>query len=106
MHLTYAGNLENLNDLKYNPSYEFVQGDICDKELVQQLVKNVDTILNFAAESHVDRSITGPEIFIDTAVFILQLLKGKKVPVYGDGLNIRDWLYVYDHCAAHRCCFA
>ncbi|MDR1418249.1 MAG: dTDP-glucose 4,6-dehydratase [Endomicrobium sp.] len=189
--LTYAGNLENLNDVKDNPNHEFVHGNICDKDLVQQLVKNVDAIVNFAAESHVDRSIAGPEIFIDTNVkgtlnllqmakdfgvdrylqvstdevygtlgsqgyfyettplapnspysaskasadmlarsyfetyklpvlitrcsnnygpyqypeklipfFVLQLLKGKKVPVYGDGLNIRDWLYVYDHCAA------
>jgi dTDP-glucose 4,6-dehydratase len=189
--LTYAGNLENLKDIENNPNYGFVQGNICDKELVQQLAKNVDVIVNFAAESHVDRSITGPEVFIDTNVkgtlnllqaakdigvdrylqvstdevygtlgsqgyfyettplapnspysaskasadmlvhayfetyklpvlitrcsnnygphqypeklipfFILQLLKGKKVPVYGDGLNIRDWLYVYDHCAA------
>ncbi|MDR2066674.1 MAG: dTDP-glucose 4,6-dehydratase, partial [Endomicrobium sp.] len=189
--LTYAGNISNLNDVKDNPNYKFVQGDICDKELVHQLVKDVNGIVNFAAESHVDRSITGPEIFIDTNVkgtlnllqtakdagidrylqvstdevygslgpqgyfyettpvapnspysaskasadmlvqayfetyklptlitrcsnnygpyqypeklipfFVLQLLKGKKVPVYGDGLNVRDWLYVYDHCAA------
>jgi dTDP-glucose 4,6-dehydratase len=189
--LTYAGNIENLKDIENNPNYEFVHGNICDKELVQQLIKRVDVVVNFAAESHVDRSITGPEIFIDTNVkgtlnllqaakevridrylqvstdevygtlgpqgyfyettplapnspysaskasadmlvrayfetyklpglitrcsnnygpyqypeklipfFVLQLLKGKKVPVYGDGLNIRDWLYVYDHCSA------
>jgi dTDP-glucose 4,6-dehydratase len=189
--LTYAGNISNLNDIKDNPNYKFVQGDICDKELVHQLVKDVNVIVNFAAESHVDRSITGPEIFIDTNVkgtlnllqaakdvgidrylqvstdevygslgpqgyfyettpvapnspysaskasadmlvqayfetyklptlitrcsnnygpyqypeklipfFVLQLLKGQKVPVYGDGLNVRDWLYVYDHCVA------
>jgi dTDP-glucose 4,6-dehydratase len=189
--LTYAGNLENLDDVKDNPNYEFVQGNICDKGLVQQLITRVDVVVNFAAESHVDRSITGPEIFIDTNIkgtlnllqaaknfgidrylqvstdevygslgpqgyfyettplapsspysaskasadmlvrayfetykipilitrcsnnygpyqypeklipfFVLQLLKGKKVPVYGDGLNVRDWLYVYDHCAA------
>ncbi|MDR1243837.1 MAG: dTDP-glucose 4,6-dehydratase [Endomicrobium sp.] len=189
--LTYAGNFANLNDVKDSPNYEFVHGNICDKELVQQLIKNIDVIVNFAAESHVDRSITGPEVFIDTNVkgtlnllqaakdvevgrylqvstdevygslgpqgyfyettpvapsspysaskasadmlarayfetyklpvlitrcsnnygpyqypeklipfFVLQLLKGKKVPVYGDGLNVRDWLYVYDHCAA------
>ncbi|MDR3125148.1 MAG: dTDP-glucose 4,6-dehydratase [Endomicrobium sp.] len=189
--LTYAGNLSNLNDIKDNPNYKFVRGNVCDKELVQELVKGVNVIVNFAAESHVDRSITGPEIFINTNIkgtlnllqaakdvgidrylqvstdevygslglqgyfyettplapnspysaskasadmlvhayfetyklptlitrcsnnygpyqypeklipfFVLQLLKGKKVPVYGDGLNIRDWLYVYDHCAA------
>jgi len=189
--LTYAGNIENLKDVQNNPNYTFVHGDICDKNLVRDLVSQVDTVVNFAAESHVDRSITGPEIFIDTNVkgtlnllqasreigierylqvstdevygslgktgyftettpiapnspysaskasadmlvrayfetygmpvlttrcsnnygpfqypeklipfFISQLLKGEKVPVYGDGLNVRDWLYVYDHCAA------
>lgn len=189
--LTYAGNLENLYDVKDNPNYEFVNGDICDRDLVTQIVSGVDMIVNFAAETHVDRSITGPEIFIETNVkgtmtllqaakefnierylqvstdevygtlgdtgyftettplapnspyssskagadmlvrayyetykvptlitrcsnnygpyqypeklipfFISRLLKGEKVPVYGDGLNVRDWLYVYDHCAA------
>jgi len=189
--LTYAGNIANLDDIKDNPNYKFVHGDICDKNLVEDLMPEVDTIVNFAAESHVDRSITGPEIFIDTNVkgtlnllqnakkfgidrylqvstdevygslgatgyfyettplapnspysaskasadmlvrayhetygmptlntrcsnnygpyqypeklipfFISLLLKGEKVPVYGDGLNVRDWLYVYDHCEA------
>jgi len=189
--LTYAGNIENLNDVKNNPNYQFVHGNICDRKLVRDLVSQVDTVVNFAAESHVDRSITGPEIFIETNVqgtlnllqaskelgvdrylqvstdevygtlgktgyfyettpiqpnspysaskasadllvrayfetykmpvlttrcsnnygpyqypeklipfFISQLLHGEKVPVYGDGLNVRDWLYVYDHCSA------
>ena len=189
--LTYAGNIENLDDVKDNKNYTFVHGNICDKKLVRDLIAEVDCVVNFAAESHVDRSITGPEIFIETNVqgtlnllqnakelgvdrylqvstdevygtlgktgyfyettplapnspysaskasadmlvrayhetykmpvlttrcsnnygpyqypeklipfFISQLLKGKKVPVYGDGLNVRDWLYVYDHCAA------
>ena len=189
--LTYAGNIENLNDVKDNPNYKFVHGNICDKRLVRDLISECDCVVNFAAESHVDRSITGPEIFIETNVqgtlnllqaakeigverflqvstdevygtlgktgyftettplapnspysaskasadmlarayyetykmpvlntrcsnnygpyqypeklipfFISQLLKGEKVPVYGDGLNVRDWLYVYDHCEA------
>ena len=189
--LTYAGNIQNLDDVKNNSRYSFVHGDIRDKKLVSDIVADVDAIVNFAAESHVDRSITGPEIFIDTNVkgtlnllqaakehktqrylqvstdevygtlgktgfftettpiapnspysaskasadmlvrayfetykmpvvttrcsnnygpyqypeklipfFIMQLLKGEKVPVYGDGLNVRDWLYVYDHCSA------
>lgn len=189
--LTYAGNIENLNDVKNNPNYVFVHGNICDKKLVKNLVAQVNWVVNFAAESHVDRSITEPEIFIETNVqgtlnllqackeigiekflqvstdevygslgktgyfyestpiqpnspysaskasadllvrayhetykmpvlntrcsnnygpyqypeklipfFISQLLKGEKVPVYGDGLNVRDWLYVYDHCEA------
>lgn len=189
--LTYAGNIANLDDVKNNPNYTFVHGNICDKKLVRELISECDTVVNFAAESHVDRSITNPEIFIETNVqgtlnllqaskelgvdrylqvstdevygtlgktgyfyettplapnspysaskasadmltrayyetyklpvlntrcsnnygpyqypeklipfFISQLLKGEKVPVYGDGLNVRDWLYVYDHCEA------
>lgn len=191
--LTYAGNIENLDDVKNNPNYTFVHGNICDKKLARELIidEKADAVINFAAESHVDRSITGPEIFIETNVqgtlnllqaakeaktqrflqvstdevygtlgkdgyfyettplapnspysaskasadmlvrayyetykmpvlntrcsnnygpyqypeklipfFISQLLKGEKVPVYGDGLNVRDWLYVYDHCSA------
>lgn len=189
--LTYAGNIENLDDIKDNKNYAFVHGNICDKKLVKDIVAEADCIINFAAESHVDRSIEGSEIFIETNVkgtlnllqsakdlgveryiqistdevygslgkdgyfyetspispnspysaskasadmlarayfetfkvpvlitrcsnnygpyqypeklipfFISKLLKGEKVPVYGDGLNVRDWLYVYDHCSA------
>ena len=182
--LTYCGNLENLKDVERNPDYEFVHGNICDKKLIRELVREVDCVVNFAAESHVDNSIKHPEIFIETNVqgtlnllqacreigierflqvstdevygtlgktgyfyettslapnspysaskasadmlvrayhetynmpvlntrcsnnygpyqypeklipfFISQLLKDEKVPVYGDGLNVRDWLY-------------
>ena len=189
--LTYAGNIENLDDIKNDPRYQFVKGDIVDKNLAMELTSSVDVVVNFAAESHVDRSIEGPEVFIETNVkgtlnllqaslknkvkrylqvstdevygtlgktgyfyettpfapnspysaskasadmlvrayfetykmpnlitrcsnnygpyqypeklipfFITKLLKGEKVPVYGDGLNVRDWLYVYDHCEA------
>ncbi len=189
--LTYAGNIENLDDIKDNPNYTFVRGNICDKKLVRELINESDCVVNFAAESHVDRSISSPEIFIETNIqgtlnllqaskelgierflqvstdevygslgkdgyfyettpiapnspysaskasadmlvrayretynmpvlntrcsnnygpyqypekliplFISKLKKGEKVPVYGDGLNVRDWLYVYDHCSA------
>lgn len=189
--LTYAGNIENLDDIKDNPNYSFVKADICDKKAVDRAVSEVDCVINFAAESHVDRSILNPEIFIETNIkgtlnlldcakkrgiqrylqvstdevygtlgkdgyftentplapnspysaskagadmlvrsyfetyktpvlitrcsnnygpyqypeklipfFISKLLKGEKVPLYGDGLNVRDWLYVYDHCRA------
>ena len=189
--ITYCGNLENLKDVENNPNYTFVHGNICDRNLVRDLVKEADLVVNFAAESHVDNSIKHPEIFVETNVqgtlnllqaskelgverylqvstdevygtlgktgyfyettplapnspysaskasadmlvrayretyglptlntrcsnnygpyqypeklipfFISQLLKGEKVPVYGDGLNVRDWLYVYDHCEA------
>lgn len=189
--LTYCGNIENLKDIENNPHYKFIHGNICDKSLVREIIKEVDCVINFAAESHVDNSIKTPEIFVETNVsgtlnllqaskelgierflqvstdevygtlgkdgyfyettplapnspysaskasadllvrayhetfklpvlntrcsnnygpyqypeklipyFISKLLKNEKVPVYGDGLNVRDWLYVYDHCEA------
>ena len=68
--LTYAGNLENLKGVEGDPRHVFVQGDICDKELVEGLFKryDFDYVINFAAESHVDRSIANPEIFVQTNV--------------------------------------
>ena len=68
--LTYAGNLENLKSVENNPNYTFVQADICDKEAIQDLFDRyeIDYVVNFAAESHVDRSITNPEIFVQTNV--------------------------------------
>lgn len=187
--LTYAGSLKNLESLPSN-SYEFIHGDICDAELVNKLVRNCDAVVNFAAESHVDRSIKNSREFIDTNVkgtqtlleasknnkverflqvstdevygsidegswteespllpnspysaskasgdlivrsfnktfglptlitrctnnygpnqypekviplFITNLIDGFKVPIYGNGQNIRDWLHVDDHCNA------
>lgn len=69
--LTYAGNLNNLKDVVNDPRYTFVKGDICDAKQVQEVVKNkeINQIINFAAESHVDKSITRPEVFILTDVF-------------------------------------
>ena len=186
--LTYAGKLSNLANVSSHPKFEFTLGDICDVELVNDLAGRVDAIINFAAESHVDRSIEDSSEFIRTNVlgtqvlldagkkhkvkkfvqvstdevygsilegswdedqpllpnspysaskaaadllvrayfvthglnvnitrcsnnfgprqdpeklipnFILKLTQGLKVPVYGDGLNVRDWLYVEDHC--------
>ena len=189
--LTYCGNLENLKDIEDSDNYTFVKGDIRDKELVSNLVGDCDYVINFAAESHVDRSIEDPEIFIKSNVLGTQVLlnaanrfgvekfiqistdevygslgktgyftestplqpnspysaskagadlvvraygetfnlpinitrcsnnygpyqfpekliplmisnalEGKKLPVYGDGKNIRDWLHVHDHCRA------
>ncbi len=187
--LTYAGNLENLKQLEQNPRFAFVKGDICDVEIVNDIVKKVDAVVHFAAESHVDRSIDDPMSFVRTNVLgtqtlldacrknayirfhhvstdevfgslgrhgmfrentaydprspysaskassdhlvraafhtyklpitisncsnnygpycfpekfiplaITNILEGKKIPIYGDGMNIRDWLYVEDHC--------
>jgi len=186
--LTYAGNMENLKDVEQNGNYRFVQGDIRDEEVVDKVMKGVDAVVNFAAESHVDRSIGGPADFIQTDVygtyvlleasrqhgvgrylqistdevygsieegsfvetdmlepsspysaskaggdmqvmaynttyglptiitrssnnfgpyqypekiiplFITNLVEGKKVPLYGDGMNVRDWIYVTDNC--------
>jgi len=193
--LTYAGNLENLESIENNPNYKFVKEDICNLEFVKSLIKDeqIDTVVHFAAESHVDRSIKNPAPFIKTniegtyvlleaslknnikrfhhistdevfgalalktkekftnqtkynprspysaskaasdhlvnsyyatynlpvtisncsnnfgpyqfpekfiSLAITNIIEGKKVPVYGDGLYVRDWLYVEDHCRA------
>ncbi|MFH0763958.1 MAG: dTDP-glucose 4,6-dehydratase [Candidatus Omnitrophota bacterium] len=186
--LTYCGNLDNLKDVEKNKNYIFVKGDIADREIVEKLAKGSDVVVNFAAESHVDRSITDPSSFVRTNVFgthtlleaakkysvklfvqistdevfgsipkgafkeedslkpnspysatkaaadliarsyyityklpviitrssnnfgpyqypekviplfITNLLDSKKVPLYADGMNVRDWLYVVDNC--------
>lgn len=188
--LTYAGNPDNLKDVENRPNYQFVKGDICDAGIVNELVKQVDIIVNFAAESHVDRSIGSPDDFIKTdiygafvlleaarkhpiqkfvqistdevygsilngsfketdalepsspysaskagadrlafsyfvtynipvvitrcsnnfgmfqypekliSLFVTNALENKQLPVYGDGKNIRDWIFVLDHCDA------
>ncbi|OGK17215.1 dTDP-glucose 4,6-dehydratase [Candidatus Roizmanbacteria bacterium RIFCSPHIGHO2_01_FULL_39_12c] len=193
--LTYAGNLDNLKSIEKNPNHLFIKGDICNRDLVNSLIKNnkVNTVVHFAAESHVDRSILDPAPFIKTniegtyvlleaavknkvakfhhistdevfgtlelnskekfnektpydprspysaskaasdhlvrayhitfglpitisncsnnfgpfqfpekviALAITNIIEDKKVPVYGDGLYVRDWLYVTDHCRA------
>lgn len=191
--LTYAGNLDNLKSIEHDPSYKFIKGDICDTDLVREIMDGVDTVVHFAAESHVDRSIKRPQDFVVTNVVgtqvlldiavekkvkrfhhvstdevfgslelnssdkfneqtpynphspysaskaasdhlvrayadtyglpititncsnnfgpfqfpekliplaITNLLEDKKVPVYGDGLYVRDWLQVEDHCRA------
>jgi len=68
--LTYAGNLENLAEFLEHPNYKFVKGDICDGALVEKIIDEykIDAIINFAAESHVDRSIAEPKIFIETNI--------------------------------------
>ncbi len=186
--LTYAGNLENLASVKDDPRFTFVQGDICDGDKLDEVLPGHDVVVNFAAETHVDRSIHGPQDFIVTNVvgtqtildaclrhgiprtvhigtdevygsidegswdeneplmpnspysaakaaaemlvrayyvtyglnvsstrcsnnygpyqfpekviplFVTNLMDGNKVPLYGDGLNVRDWLHVDDHC--------
>lgn len=187
--LTYAGNLENLRDVAKNPRCRFVKGDICDAKLVAKVAKDCDAIVNFAAESHVDRSIGDPASFLKTDVygahvlleearsrnirllqistdevygsiqkgsftensplnpsspysaskaaadmlcssyfktygadvvitrssnnfgpyqypekiiplFITNAIENREIPVYGDGKQVRDWLYVLDNCAA------
>ena len=74
--LTYAGNLENLKDIEDKKNYNFIKGDICDKVLVNEIFKKyeIDTVVNFAAESHVDRSIENPEIFLITNILGTQNL--------------------------------
>ena len=74
--LTYAGNLENLRDIEHNERYTFIKGDITDEKLVDEIFTKyeIDTVVNFAAESHVDRSIENPEIFLMTNVRGTQVL--------------------------------
>src|SRR5512138_1137525 len=74
--LTYAGNLENLRSVEHDPHYRFVRGDIGDAALVARLLaeEKIDAVVHFAAESHVDRSISGPEIFVRTNVLGTQVL--------------------------------
>ena len=67
--LTYAGNLDNLKEFESDPRYRFVKGDICNAQVVDPLVNEADTIVNFAAESHVDRSIGKPDDFIKTDIY-------------------------------------
>lgn len=74
--LTYAGNLENLQEIENNPKYKFIKGDIRDRAIVEKLFDqfHFDTVVNFAAESHVDRSITEPEIFLTTNIIGTQTI--------------------------------
>jgi len=72
--LTYAGNLSSLRDVQNNPKYSFIKGDICNGKLVNELMKGIDLVVAFAAESHVDRSILGPQIFVKTNVLGTQVL--------------------------------
>lgn len=73
--LTYAGNLENLRDVESHPNYQFIKGDITDRSLVSELFRTgIDVVVNFAAESHVDRSISDPDLFVKTNVMGTQVL--------------------------------
>ncbi len=84
--LTYAGNLENLRDIEADPRYRFIQGDICDAALVREIARGVDAIVNFAADTHVDRSIIDAGDFIRTDVFgtftLLEAVKELRIPRY------------------------
>lgn len=72
--LTYAGNLDNLKSIEQSPRYEFIKGDICDPYIVEEAMEGVDWVVHFAAQSHVDRSILGPAVFIQTNVIGIQVL--------------------------------
>ncbi len=67
--LTYAGNLKNLTDVADGTRYRFVQGDVCDAKVVRDVLRGADAVMNFAAESHVDRSLVEPDAFLRTDVF-------------------------------------
>jgi dTDP-glucose 4,6-dehydratase len=82
--LTYAGNPANLADIARDPRYAFVQGDLCDATLVRDVLPGVDAVVNFAAESHVDRSLVEPDAFLKTDVFgvftLLEAVRELKIP--------------------------
>ncbi|MCB4790637.1 MAG: dTDP-glucose 4,6-dehydratase [Elusimicrobia bacterium] len=84
--LTYAGNLDNLKDLEKNGRHKFIKGDICDVKTIDKLIPSVDVVINFAAETHVDRSIHEPGSFIKTDVFgtyvLLEVVKKYKIKRY------------------------
>ncbi|MFS0821595.1 dTDP-glucose 4,6-dehydratase [Bacillus sp. 1P02SD] len=89
--LTYAGNLENLKDIEDKPNYRFVKGDIADRDFINNLfeTEKFDYVLNFAAESHVDRSITNPDIFIKTNIQGTQILLDA-----AKSINVKKYLQV------------
>jgi dTDP-glucose 4,6-dehydratase len=94
--LTYAGNLENLAEVEAAPAYRFVRGDITDRLFVKQLMEDeqIDTVVNFAAESHVDRSILGPDAFITTNILgTFSLLEAARA-LWGDDNDTRRFLHV------------
>ena len=93
--LTYCGNLENLKNLENNDNYQFVKGDIADKKLVDKIVSenNINYIINFAAESHVDRSIEDPKIFLETNIIGTQNLLEIAKKYYEKG-QIKKYLQI------------
>ncbi|UCD07886.1 MAG: GDP-mannose 4,6-dehydratase, partial [Candidatus Aenigmatarchaeota archaeon] len=87
--LTYAGNLNNLKDVEKNPNYSFVKGDVCNSNTVERVMKNVDYVVHFAAETHVDRSIIDAGIFVKTDVIGTYVLL-EKVKKH----NIKKFVYI------------
>jgi len=94
--LTYAGNLDNLNEIKDDPRYAFVKGDICDNAAVKKLFEdeNFDYVVHFAAESHVDKSITGPAQFVITNVLGTQVLLQAAKEAWGDDYGDKRFVHV------------
>jgi dTDP-glucose 4,6-dehydratase len=94
--LTYAGNPENLKNIENDSRYKFIKGDICDEELVAKTFSenNIDTVINFAAETHVDRSIHDPNIFIKTNVLGTGVLLSNAKKAWGDNFSDKRYLQV------------
>ncbi|MDA3837804.1 MAG: dTDP-glucose 4,6-dehydratase [Candidatus Delongbacteria bacterium] len=94
--LTYAGNPENLKNIENDARYKFIKGDICDEELVSKIFSenNIDSVINFAAETHVDRSIHDPNIFIKTNVLGTGVLLSNAKRTWGDNFSDKRFLQV------------
>ncbi|NOR46371.1 MAG: dTDP-glucose 4,6-dehydratase, partial [Candidatus Delongbacteria bacterium] len=94
--LTYAGNPENLKNIENDTRYKFIKGNICDEELVSKIFSdnNIDTVINFAAETHVDRSIHDPNIFIKTNVLGTGVLLSSAKKAWGEDFSDKRFLQV------------
>ena len=94
--LTYAGNLENLTDVESASNYRFVKGDICDKTFIQELFKkeNYDGVIHLAAESHVDRSISGPDAFIETNIVGTTTLLGAARDTWKENMSGKRFYHI------------
>ena len=100
--LTYAGRMENLDDLRTEPRHRLVRGDIRDPRLVERLLREheIDTVVHFAAESHVDRSIYDPDVFVRTNVLGVNTLLRAAKEAWSDALTRGEWKGVVDFAKA------
>ncbi|MCK4696037.1 MAG: GDP-mannose 4,6-dehydratase, partial [Candidatus Cloacimonetes bacterium] len=95
--LTYAGNLENLDEVENNTRYKFINGDICDQKRIKAIIERFkpNVIINFAAESHVDRSIDGPDQFIETNIVGTYIILNQALKYYEKIKSNKDFRFIH-----------